>query len=97
MKKQKATLAAKAALNLLGILHTDLKFIINKYIIFNWQDEWNNMGTNKLCSVSASPPTDYQDATRLSSIIPILVRHSLHIFLFGLGTIRLSVSTVSEY
>ena len=48
-------MAAKAALNLshanLGIPYADLKYQIDKYIICNWQDEWNNVGANKLRSV----------------------------------------------
>ena len=37
--------------HMVSILYTDLKFYIDKYIVANWQDEWNNMGANKLCSV----------------------------------------------
>ena len=52
---EKADVAAKAALNLphanLGIPFTDLKFQIDKYIISNWQDEWNNVEASKLHSV----------------------------------------------
>ena len=48
-------MAAKAALNFphanLGIPHTNPKFPINKYIMSNWQDEWNDAGVNKLHSV----------------------------------------------
>ena len=53
---EKADLAAKAALNLpranLGIPYTDLKFQIDKYIMPNWQDEWNNVGRKQssLCA-----------------------------------------------
>ena len=50
-------MAANAALNLphadLGIPYTDFKFQVHKYIISNWQDEWNNVGENKVCSVKA--------------------------------------------
>ena len=52
---EKAHLTANAALNLphanLGILYTVLKYRINKYIMSNCRDEWNDVGTNKPHSV----------------------------------------------
>ena len=67
-----------AALNLAhakqGISYTDLKFHIDKYIMSNWHDDWNNVGANKLWI--GSSPTDGQDRMALSSVVPILVIHS---------------------
>ena len=75
---RKADLPAKATLYLphaiLDIPYTDLKFQIDKCIISNWQDEWNNVGSNKL--YSAKPVLgDWQSyyRTRLSSVVPVLV------------------------
>ena len=62
-------LAVKAALNLpyanLGIPYTDPKFHIHKYSTSNWQDESNNAGMNKLCSVKAALE-DWQSSYRQS-------------------------------
>ena len=45
-----------AALNLShanqAIPYTDCKFHIDKYIMSNWQDEWSNVGANKLHSAN---------------------------------------------
>ena len=79
---EKADLAAKAALDLphadLGFPYTDLKFQIDKYIISNWQDEWNNVGANKLCAVKPVL-SDWHSSyvqSRRDEIITVLVIHS---------------------
>ena len=102
-RNEKADLATKAALNLpyanLGILYTDLKYHINKYIISNWQDEWNDVGANKPRSVK---PVfgEWQSSYRQSRKDEVIicrshVGHTLltHSFILA-GTARLSVSTV---
>jgi len=52
---EKADLAARSALNLprtnVGIPYSDFKYYINKYILSNWQGDWNNAGANKLHSI----------------------------------------------
>ena len=65
----------------LRIPYTDLKINTYKYIMSNWQEEWNNVGTNKTLFCEASfvrlavllltvkTGSDY-------SVIPILVTHS---------------------
>jgi len=49
---EKADSAAKFALNLprviMGIPYTDFKYHINKRVVYNWQNDWNNAGANKL-------------------------------------------------
>ena len=52
---EKADSAAKSALDLpcakVGVPYTDLKYIINQYIVSTWQDDWNGAVVNKLHSV----------------------------------------------
>ena len=55
-----------------GIPYSDLKYEIDKYIISNWLDKWNNVGANKLCWEIGTLPTDDQDGRRLSFVVPIL-------------------------
>ena len=49
---EKADSAAKSALDL-PRAKVDLKYLINQYIFFTWQDDWNGAVVNKLHSVTA--------------------------------------------
>ena len=80
----------------LGIPYTDLKHHINKYITLNWQDEWNDAGSNKLHSVKPVLE-ECQSSYKRSRRDDIILRHSHVGHLFRVGTIYLSLSTTSVY
>ena len=52
---EKANSAAMSALDLpraiFGVPYTDLKYLINQYIFFTWQDDWNGAIVKQLHSV----------------------------------------------
>jgi len=73
---EKADLAAKAALNLpranMGIPFSDFKFEINRYILTNWQDDWDNARANKLHSIKPVLG-EWQSSYRRSLFCVVLV------------------------
>ena len=58
-----------------GIPYTDLKYQIDKYIMFNGQDEWNNVGVNQLNSLKPVLG-DWHPSSRRSGRDAIVLCHS---------------------
>ena len=77
-----------------SVWNQELPLTLNRmqYIMSSWQDEWNDAGANKLCSMMPVLGDWQSSYRRVYPVAPILVVVSWRIVLFWLIAIHLSVS-----